>query len=150
MYRKQSVDAQKLEEREPKTSRPTRYQKFLDIGKAARSTPNLKAAIKAGPQMISRSVRFAPCEGIASTSAPTDVPADELDEASQALGIDINDGNIYLTFDLDCRSSRGEAILTFLSPIPNETSNSIPIPRYRTLSEADAAGHIHHGQDVTR
>ncbi|KAG2756962.1 hypothetical protein P692DRAFT_20860400 [Suillus brevipes Sb2] len=150
--RKQPVDSQKLEDR---VSRPTRSQKFLDIGKAARSTPNLNAATKAGAHMISRSVRFAPCEAIASTPAPkrpiyaplnqlaststrshpTDAPVDELDEASQALGIDVNDGNIYLTLDPDCRSSRGEAVLTFLSPIPNEISNSTLIPRHRTLSE---------------
>lgn len=130
MHRKQPIDAQKLEDK-------------ADIGKAARSTPNLNAATKAGAQMNSRSVRFAPREAIASTPAskrpiyasldqlaststrshPTDAPVDELGEASQALGIDVNDGNIYLTLDPDYRSSRGEAILTFLSPISDEISN---------------------------
>lgn len=150
--RKRPADAQKLEERETKKPRPTRPQKFLDIGNAARSTPNLNADTKAGPPMISRSLRFAPYEAIASTptstrptytplnqlastSAPMDALVDELDDASQALGIDMNDGNIYLTFDPDCRSSCGEAVLTFLSPIPNEISNSTFIPRHRSLSE---------------
>lgn len=130
MHRKQPIEAQKLEDK-------------VDIGKAARSTPNLNAAIKAGAQMNSRSVRFAPREAIASTPAskrpiyasldqlaststrshPTDAPVDELGEASQALGIDVNDGNIYFTLDPDYRSSRGEAILTFLSPISDEISN---------------------------
>ncbi|KAG2349006.1 hypothetical protein BDR05DRAFT_956376 [Suillus weaverae] len=133
---------------------PIRSEKFFDIGKAARSTPNLNEAANAGAQKTSRSVRFAPCEAIASTIAPTrptyspvnqlastsvhthptHAPIDELDEASQALGIDVNDGGIYLTFDPG-RSSCGEAVLTFLSPIPDETSNSPPTPRHRSLSE---------------
>jgi hypothetical protein len=126
MRSEQPVDAQKLEEKEPKTSRPTRSHKFSesDTGKAARSTSNLNLAANARARKISRSVRFAPCEATASTFAPmhsTDAPVDELDETSQALGIDVNDGGIYLTFDPDCRSSRGEAVLTFLSPIPDGT-----------------------------
>ncbi|KAG2037740.1 hypothetical protein BDR03DRAFT_372282 [Suillus americanus] len=135
--REQSVDAQNLEEKEPRISRPTRFQKFLDVTKAAGSTPNLNSAANAGAQNISRSVRFAPCEATASTSAPTnstDAPVDELDEASQALGIDVNDGGIYLTFDPG-RSSCGEAVLTFLSPIPDGTSNSPPRARVRPVDE---------------
>ncbi|KAG1770980.1 hypothetical protein EDD22DRAFT_1047558 [Suillus occidentalis] len=144
--RKQPVDA--------KASRRTRSQKFLDTGKAARSTPNLNAATKAGVQMNSRYVQFVPCEAIASTPAskrpiyaslnqlvstsahshPTDAPVDELDETSQALGIDVNDGNIYLTLDPDCRSSRGEAVLTFLSPIPDKISNSTRTHRNQDLT----------------
>jgi hypothetical protein len=146
MHRKQPVDAQRLEEREPKTSIPNRSQKFLDIGKAARPTTNLNEAVNAGAQKISRSARFAPCEATASTTAPKrytyapvdqfafasapthpiDAPVDEIDEVSQALGIDMSDGGIYLTFDPDFRSSRGEAVLTFLSPIPHETSLHLP------------------------
>lgn len=144
--RKQPVDAQRLEEREPKTSIPNRSQKFLDIGKAARPTTNLNEAVNAGAQKISRSARFAPCEATASTTAPKrytyapvdqlafasapthpiDAPVDEIDEVSQALGIDMSDGGIYLTIDPDFRSSRGEAVLTFLSPIPHETSLHLP------------------------
>lgn len=144
--RKQPAGAQRLEEREPKTSIPNRSQKFLDIGKAARLTTNLNEAAN-GAQKFSRFARFAPCEATASTTAPTrytyapvdqlafascapthpiDAPVDEIDEASQVLGIDMNDGGIYLTFDPDYRSSRGEAILTFLSPIPHETSLRLP------------------------
>ncbi|KAG1821108.1 uncharacterized protein BJ212DRAFT_980745 [Suillus subaureus] len=135
--REQPVDAQKLEEKEPKTPRPTRSQKFLDLVKAG-SMPNLNLAANVGAKKISRSVRFAPCEATASTSAPThstDAPVDELDEASQALGIDVNDGGIYLTFDSDLRSSRGEAVLTFLSPIPDGTSNSPPRASMQPVDE---------------
>jgi hypothetical protein len=133
MHRKQPVDAQRLEEKELKTSMPNCSQKVLDICKAARSTPNLKEAANADAQKISRSTRFARCETTTSTPAPTpytdapvdelastsgpthptDTPVDELDEASQALGSDMDDGDIDLTFDPDCRSSRGKSVLTF-------------------------------------
>ncbi|KAG1750087.1 hypothetical protein EDB19DRAFT_1629184, partial [Suillus lakei] len=116
-----------------------RSQKFLNTAKAARPTPNMNAADKAGAQKIPRSARFAPCDATASTpipTQPTDASVDQLDEASQELGIDVNDGGIYLTFDPDWRSSRGEAVLTFLSPIPDETQNSLLIRRRRSLNEA--------------
>ncbi|KAG1804729.1 uncharacterized protein HD556DRAFT_473804 [Suillus plorans] len=137
--KKQLVDVQKLEEKEPKTSKPTRSQNVFDIRKAERTTPNLNATANAGTRKISRSVRFAPCETTASPSTPTNstnAPVDALDGALHALGIDVNDGNIYFTFDPDCISSCGEAVLTFLSPIPHEPSNSPESPpQHRSLSE---------------
>ncbi|KAG1835282.1 hypothetical protein EV424DRAFT_362373 [Suillus variegatus] len=129
--KKQLVDAQNLQGKEPKTSKPTRSQNFSDIGKAARTTPNLNATANAGTRKISRSVRLAPCETTGSPSTPTNstnAPVDALDGALHTLGIDANDGNIYFTFDPDCISSRGEAVLTFLSPIPDEPSNSPDSP----------------------
>lgn len=102
---------------------PFRSQKFAPYEATAFTTPTRPA--------------YAPVNQLTFTSAPThsiDAPGDEFDETSQALGIDMNDGGIYLTFDPDCRSSRGEAVLTFLSPIPDET-HSPPIPQHRSLSE---------------
>lgn len=131
VHRKQLVDAQNLQGKEPKTSKPTRSQNFFDIGKAARTAPNLNATANAGTRKISRSVRLAPCETTGSPSTPTNstnAPVDALDGALHTLGIDANDGNIYFTFDPDCISSRGEAVLTFLSPIPDEPSNSPDSP----------------------
>lgn len=132
--REQPVYDPRLEEKKPRSSRS---RNILDIGEGARPTPNWNSAANPGVQMTSRLVRFAPWEATASTTAPTwpayafnqlasapthstDLPIDELDEASEALGIDMDDGGIYLTFHPDCRSSRGEGVLTFLSPIPDE------------------------------
>ncbi|KAG2056330.1 hypothetical protein BDR06DRAFT_952805 [Suillus hirtellus] len=117
------VDAQKFEEKRPKTSMPFHSQKFAPYEATAFTTPTRPA--------------YAPVNQLAFTSAPThsiDAPGDELDGASQAPGIDMNDGGIYLTFDPDFRSSRGEAVLTFLSPIPDETY-SPPVSQHRSLSE---------------
>ncbi|KAG1857983.1 hypothetical protein C8R48DRAFT_775436 [Suillus tomentosus] len=151
--KKQLVDAQNLQEKEPKTSKPTRSQNFFDIGKAARTTPNPNATANAGTRKISRSVRFAPCETIASPSTPTnstDAPVDALDGALHALGIDVNDGNIYFTFDPDCISSRGEAVLTFLSPISDKPSNSSELPpQHRSLSEVQCGHRSAIPQDTT-
>ncbi|KAG0694692.1 hypothetical protein DFH29DRAFT_959082 [Suillus ampliporus] len=79
----------------------------------------------------------------------TNAPVNELDDVSQEPGIELDhggidmdhgdiyldDGGIYLTFDPEWRSSCGEVILTFLLPIPNETSNSPLIPWSHSLSE---------------
>ncbi|KAG2140152.1 hypothetical protein DEU56DRAFT_911854 [Suillus clintonianus] len=134
--RKQPVDSQKLEEKEPNISMPIRSHDFLNRAKAARSTPNLNAAAKAGAQKASFSVHPIPHEATASTpmlTQPTNAPVNQLDEVSQALGIDVNDGGIYLTFDPDWRSSSGEAVLTFLSPIPDETPSSPLVHRRRSF-----------------
>lgn len=138
LTREQPVYDPKLEEKEPKKLRSSRSQNILDIGEeGVRPTPNWNSAANPGVQKISRPVRFAPWEATASTTPPTrptytfnqlasapthstDLPIDDLDEASEALGTDMNDGGIYLTFHPDCRSSRGEGVLTFLSPIPDE------------------------------
>ncbi|KAG2060882.1 hypothetical protein BDR06DRAFT_1016848 [Suillus hirtellus] len=127
---KQLVDTQNLQEKELKTSRSTPSQIFFGIGKAARTTPNLNATANVGTRKISRSVRFETTVSPSTPTNSTNVPVDALDGALHTLEIDVNDGNIYFTFDPDCISSRGEAALTFLSPIPDEPSNSPESPSY--------------------
>ncbi|KAG0691877.1 hypothetical protein DFH29DRAFT_883511 [Suillus ampliporus] len=98
-------DAQKSEDHAPKTSKHVR---FLNTAKVARSTPNLNAAAKADAQRAPPPAHPTLHEATASPPAikqATDTHVGQLDEASQELGIDLNDGGIYLTFDPEWRSS---------------------------------------------
>ncbi|KAL4072614.1 hypothetical protein V8B97DRAFT_1957249 [Scleroderma yunnanense] len=73
---------------------------------------------------------------------PKEVAPDMSVEKNRALTQEelmIDDGGIYLTIDSDWRNSRGEAVLTFLSPIPQDYDPFRPdspiLHRHRSLCD---------------
>jgi len=149
--KKRVADASEPKEQPPKSAKSIPSAKFLSRAKAARSTPNLNAAAKADAQEAPLVVPPIPCKATAptpiikqSTATPTikqatNTPVNQSGEAaSQEPEIDFNDGGIYLTFDPDGRTSCGDAVLTFLSPIPDEIPDSPIIHRRHSSDELEA------------
>ncbi|KAG1733577.1 uncharacterized protein EDB91DRAFT_1251242 [Suillus paluster] len=109
IFTRLTVDAQKIDEQAPKNPKHVRFQNVLNTGN------------------VSPAVHPMPREAAASTPTvrkPTGTPVTRLDQTAQELGIDLNDGGIYLTLDPEWRSSSGEVVLTFLSPIPDVTTKA--------------------------
>ncbi|OAX39514.1 hypothetical protein K503DRAFT_865372 [Rhizopogon vinicolor AM-OR11-026] len=143
------ADASKSDEQVPSSSKPIRSKKFLSRAKAARSTPDLNASAKADAQHVSPAVppipREAPSPAPAKQPAKAPAPATKQPEKpptnqggeapAPELEINLNDGGIYLTFDPDWRTSCGDVVLTFLSPIPDEIPDSPIMHRRHSLDE---------------
>ncbi|KAH7884487.1 hypothetical protein F5I97DRAFT_1830946 [Phlebopus sp. FC_14] len=129
-------------------------QRLMNKLKYAKSTPNLSgkdtAAVKAeariapNPSKLTLPPKLAPViRDEASKGEPA--PKPEASSPLEELDVNVSDGGIYLTFDPEWRTSSGDVLLTFITPIAQEPlarPDSPLLHRHRSLCELTTHFHF--------